>query len=62
LNVFNSDVYHDLNTNDKEWGKMIDFANRGKGLGEYINHDFKKRHDYYKLIVLPDTLKILSRK
>ena len=32
---------------------MIDFANKGKGLGGYINHDFKKKHDYYKLIVLP---------
>lgn len=54
IEYLNSDVYHYLNSNNKEWGKMIDFANKSKGLGGYVNHDFKKKHDYYKLIVLPE--------
>ena len=48
----NNDVYHYLNTNNKEWAKMVDFSNKGEGLGGYINHDFKKNHTFYKLIVL----------
>jgi hypothetical protein len=54
IEYHNNDVYHYLNANNKEWGKMIEFANKGEGLGGYINHDFKKKHDYYKLIVLRD--------
>jgi hypothetical protein len=52
IEYHNKEVYNYLNTNNKEWAKMIEFANKGKGLGAYLNHDFKKKHDYYKLIVL----------
>jgi hypothetical protein len=52
IEYLNEDVYHYLNSNNKEWTKMIEFANKEKGLGGYINHDFKDKHDYYKLMVL----------
>jgi hypothetical protein len=48
----NNDVYHYLKTNHKEWKKLIELANKGEGLGAYINQEFKKNHDYYKLIVI----------
>ena len=54
IEYHNNEMYHYLNANNKEWAKMIEFANKGEGLGRYINHDFKKKHDYYKLIVLPE--------
>lgn len=49
-------VYHYLNATKKEWNKMIEFANEGKGLGTYLNQVFKKPYDncernYYQLIV-----------
>lgn len=48
----NNEVYHYLKTNYKEWNKLIELANKGKGLGTYINQEFKKNHDFYKLIVI----------
>jgi ADP-heptose:LPS heptosyltransferase len=49
-----NEVYHYLSTNNKEWNKLIEISNKGKGLGAYINQVFKKKHDYYKLIVISD--------
>lgn len=52
-------IYHYLNMNKKMWNKFLEFANKGKGLGTYINQDFKhmineNNYDYYELIVTPN--------
>jgi hypothetical protein len=54
IEFINNDVYHYLKSNKKEWDKFIELANKGSSLGTYINQEFKKRHNYYKLIVVPD--------
>ena len=48
-------IYHYLQMNKKVWNKFLEFANKGKGLGIYINRDFKimideNNYDYYELI------------
>ena len=52
IEFMNNEIYHYLNTNNKEWNKFIDFSNKGEGLGAYINQKFKKKYNYYKLIVI----------
>ncbi len=52
-------IYHYLNINKKIGNKFIAFANKGEGLGTYINQDFKKmieenNYDYYELIPHPN--------
>jgi hypothetical protein len=47
-------IYHYLNMDKNTWDKFLEFADRGEGLGNYINHNFKRqvddeRHDYYEL-------------
>ena len=47
-------IYHYLNINKEIWKKFLEFADKGKGLGTYINQDFKNmidrdNHDYYEL-------------
>ena len=54
----NGKIYHYLNMNKKVWNKFLEFANKGKGLGAYINQDFKymideNNYGYYELIVVP---------
>jgi nitrogen fixation/metabolism regulation signal transduction histidine kinase len=48
------EVYHYLNAKKSEWNKMIEFADKGKGLGAYINQIFKEPYKtgerkYYRL-------------
>ena len=52
IEFVNHEVYHYLKTNKKEWNKFIEFSKETEGLGAYINQVFKKKHDYYKLIVI----------
>jgi hypothetical protein len=54
LEFVNNEVYHYLHAGNKEWNKLIEFSNKGEGLGTYINQEFKKKFDYYKLIVISD--------
>ncbi len=47
--------YHYLNMNKEVWDKFLNLANKGKGLGTYINQDFKdmierENYNYYELI------------
>ena len=47
-------IYHYLNMNEKVWSKFLELANKGNGLGIYINRDFKtmideNNYDYYEL-------------
>jgi len=47
-------IYHYLNMNKNAWNKFLELADKGEGLGNYINHNFKKKiddegHDYYEL-------------
>ena len=47
-------IYHYLNMDKNTWDKFLEFADKGEGLGNYINHNFKKQvddegHDYYEL-------------
>ena len=47
-------IYHYLNMNKTIWNKILEFADKGKGLGTYINQDFKDmidkdNYDYYEL-------------
>ncbi len=42
--------------NKNIWNKFLEFADKGKGLGTYINQEFKQmiddnNYDYYELIV-----------
>ena len=51
-------IYHYLNINKSVWNKFLEFANKGKGLGTYINQDFKDmidkdNYDYYELTSQP---------
>jgi hypothetical protein len=55
------EIYHYLNTKKTEWNKMIEFADKGKGLGAYINQVFKEPYktgerNYYKLNVIEEKL------
>ena len=48
-------IYHYLNMSKTIWKKILSFADKGKGLGTYINQEFKKminedNYDYYELI------------
>jgi hypothetical protein len=52
IEFVNNGVYHYLNATNKEWNKFIEFSNKGKGLGEYLNQIFKKKHDFYSLIIV----------
>ena len=50
-------IYHYLNIDKTIWNKFLEFANKGAGLGTYINQDFKNmidkyNLDYYELIVV----------
>ncbi len=50
-------IYHYLRINKDTWGKFLEFADKGKGLGTYINKNFKEmvvenNCDYYELIVI----------
>jgi hypothetical protein len=51
------EVYHYLNAQIREWDKMMEFADKKKGLGAYINQVFKEPYKrgkikYYKLNVI----------
>ena len=48
-------IYHYLQMNKKMSNKFLEFANKEKGLGAYINQEFKNLvtendYDYYELI------------
>ncbi|MEP6683879.1 MAG: KTSC domain-containing protein [Parafilimonas sp.] len=48
------EIYHYLDAKKTEWNRMIEFADKEKGLGAYINQVFKEpyktgRRKYYKL-------------
>lgn len=54
-----SKIYHYLDIDKKVWNKFITFANKGEGLGTYLNQNFKKmieeyNYDYYELIPYPN--------
>lgn len=47
-------IYHYLEMNKNVWNKFLELADKGKGLGAYINQDFKNmldenENDYYQL-------------
>ena len=49
-------VYHYLHMNKDIWNKFLEFADKGNGLGSYINQEFKQmiddnNYDYHELIV-----------
>ncbi len=42
--------------NETIWNRFLELADKAKGLGVYINHDFKNMieendYDYYELII-----------
>lgn len=48
-------TYQYLDMNKKVWNRFLEFADKGKGLGAYINQDFKcvvdeNDYDYYEVI------------
>lgn len=48
-------IYHYLDINKNIWKKVLEFADKGEGLGAYINQDFKamvedEKGDYYEVI------------
>ena len=48
------EIYHYLNVTKKEWAEITKYADRKEGLTTYVNEKFKKKHDYYRLIILPE--------
>ena len=49
-------IYHYRNMTKDIWNKFLVFADKSKGLGTYIDQDFKQmiddnNYDYYELIV-----------
>jgi hypothetical protein len=56
-----ANIYHYLNVKRTEWDKMIEFADKGEGLGVYINQVFKQPYDkgerkYYKLHIIREKI------
>lgn len=48
-------IYHYLDISKNIWKKILEFADKGKRLGVYINQDFKtmveeEKKDYYEVI------------
>jgi hypothetical protein len=59
-------IYHYLDMNKEVWNKFLEVADKGKGLGVYINQDFKNMiteydYDYYELINNVISLKSFSK-
>jgi hypothetical protein len=55
----NEDVYHYLDAKKTEWNKMLEFADKKKGLGGYVNQVFKVpykkgKREYYKLNIIEE--------
>jgi hypothetical protein len=55
------ETYHYRDAKRKEWNKMMEFANKGEGLGGYINEVFKEPYkkqerDSYKVNLIPEDL------